>query len=85
MSYVFTRHVMEVIESKGFNLSDIQDVLVNYETSYESNTHPGQRKYIGRGLCVVVDEERGRVVTVFKHMEITPLREDQKKNGVRIR
>ena len=85
MNYAFTKHVMDTIKTKNFKVEDVQEVLRNYDIRYPSNSHPGQEKFIGRGLCVVVDMERKRVVTVFKHFEITDLREDQKANGVKIR
>ena len=78
MALSITRHAVEQCKAKGFKLRDVVDAVQRPDFSYDSFKHQGQRKYIANGLCVVVDEARCQIITVFLHLVRTELRPDQK-------
>jgi hypothetical protein len=69
------RHALNQIEAKCFDRAAVLDAAVNPGIRSVSHTHPGQFKHIANGLCVVLAGDT--IVTVFKHLERTPLRPDQ--------
>lgn len=68
-----TRHAL----TKGFTADEIAAVVSNPTRITDVRRYPGQRRYIGNGIAVVVDETRDTVVTVYLDGVVTPLRPDQ--------
>ncbi len=76
-----TRHALRKIAAiDSLDLQTVLDVLAAPEVTYPSRRHPGQTKFIGKGVCLVVDAARETVVTAFTHLETTALREDQRRD-----
>lgn len=73
---VFTKHFIKQIREKGFNPESVLSAITNPTRITEVRRYPGQMRYIGAGLAVVMD---GNVaITAYLDGVITPLREDQK-------
>jgi len=70
-------HVFTMAGRKGLSLADVIAVLRRPDVTYPHGKIPSQVRYIGRGLCVVVDEDARRAVTVYLHKVETEMRPDQ--------
>lgn len=75
--YSLSEHVIEQAQAKGFSLEQLIETVDSPLTAYESRRYPGQMKHIRDGLCVAVDPEAKKAITVFVDMEYTELRPDQ--------
>lgn len=76
---VFTRHAYEVMQSKGFEIADAITVVEHPRNVYPSDSHPGQTRIVGRGLCLVgeIEGDEFRVITVYRDGVLTAPRPDQ--------
>jgi hypothetical protein len=77
MAYRFTLHAQHVARAKRFHPLAMLDAANDPDVSYASHLHPGQHKHIKGDLCVVVDREKGMIITAFLNVVETPLRPDQ--------
>ena len=83
LPYTFSKHAIAQCQSKGFSLSDVESVILTQQ-SHPSLTHPGQIRYTGKGLAIMVDLDQKKIVTVYLDRVFTPLRPDQVARGEKI-
>ena len=76
---VATRHFHKQMSAKGFSGVAAIEALRNPHKVTEVRRYPGQVRFCGGGLAVVVRPENGKffLVTVYLDGKVTPLREDQ--------
>jgi hypothetical protein len=72
-----THYCIARAASKDVALADVLAVVRDPEVRYPSGQREGQTRYIGRGICVVVDDAERKAVTVYAHNVETAMREDQ--------
>lgn len=74
-----TQHFKDTIEAKGFDTNDVIGLLKDPEEFYPSNSHPGQYRVTGRGLCVVGEprDDKFILITIYLDKVLTPPRPDQ--------
>lgn len=75
-----TDHFKKQMALKGFDWADVVSALKSPYKITDVRRYPGQRRYCGSGLAVVVREERRNeymLITVYLDGVVTPLREDQ--------
>ena len=78
-----TKHIISKAQELGISINLVEHVLEHPKTTAPSLLHPGQVRYTGYGIAVMVDD--GVAVTVYLDTVRTPLRPDQIKAGVCIR
>jgi hypothetical protein len=79
---VFTKHFIRQIKTKGFNFESVISAITSPDRITEVRRYPGQKRYIGAGLAVVMD---GNVaITAYLDGVVTPLREDQRNDPAAI-
>ena len=78
-----TKHIISKAQELGISLDNIKAVLEHPKTTAPSLLHPGQVRYTGGGIAVMVAD--GVAVTVYLDTVRTPLRPDQIKAGVCIK
>lgn len=76
-----TEHVIATAARLGVAIRTIKKILADAKP-YPSRLHPGQFRYVGDGIAVVVDGNS--VITVYKDRVLTKLRPDQLAKGERI-
>lgn len=84
-NYHISLHAQDQARQKQIPLWKILSVLENPVEHYPSVNHPGQWRYTGMGICVVVDDDERVVITVYLDRVLTPLRPDQIARGEQIR
>jgi len=75
----FTRHALETIRAKGFDMGDVRAAFDRPNRIYPSGSHPGQFRICGHGLALV-GEPNGdgfTVITVYRDGIVTAVRPDQ--------
>ena len=74
-----TRHVRETLRSKGIAGANVRNALIHPYKITEVRRYPGQWRYCGAGVAVVVDFTYSvpRVITVYLDGVVTPMRPDQ--------
>ncbi len=75
-------HFRDVMKSKGFTADQVIEALGKPYKVTNVSKYPGQKRYCGAGIAVIVDFKRGNpcLVTAYLDGVITPLREDQKND-----
>lgn len=81
--YLFKGHAREKLVEIGATEADIITALES--TPYPSKNHPGQKRFSGAGICLVLSEDGQTIVTAYLDKVITPLREDQIEKGIVIK
>ena len=74
----YTHHFLMQAAAKGFTADQITEAI---RTPYDVNDvlrYPGQRRYMGGGVAVVMDGNRA--ITIYEDKVVTPLREDQRND-----
>lgn len=71
-----TRHARQQARLKRFDLEDVYAAAERPTVTY-AHTREGQHRHIRNGLVAVVDRADQRVITVYRDVEVTPLRADQ--------
>lgn len=74
--WTLTRHVVEQALAKGVPFLALVNTITSPTITYPSSK-PNQQRRVLNDLCVVVDEVRMVVITVYRHRIVTPLRPDQ--------
>lgn len=76
---VFTRHFKEQAAAKGFSSQQVIAALKDPYKITEVRRYPGQWRFCGSGVAVVVDMDRSvsTAVTLYADGVVTPLRADQ--------
>lgn len=72
-----TNHCKSQIRAKGFNVKDVVAALRNPYKVTEVRRYPGQLRFCGSGLAVVVNMKDATIVTVYLDGVRTALRPDQ--------
>lgn len=75
----FSDHMVRQAAAKGFSGTQILSALNNPERVTNVTRYPGQKRYCGAGVAVVVDSA-GIARTVYADRVVTPMREDQKND-----
>ena len=82
----FTKHaeakLRDLYHSHGISTMHVDMALQAYPRP--SRNHPGQSRFCGGGVCLVVDDVTGAVITAYLDRVLTPLRPDQIAAGVTI-
>lgn len=71
----FSRHIVSQIKAKGFTTEQVMSAIRNPDRVTEVRRYPGQMRYCGAGVAVVMDANHA--ITVYLDGTPTPLREDQ--------
>jgi hypothetical protein len=74
----FTKHFNKQFREKGFKAEQIKEALTNPYKVTDVTRHPGQKRYCGGGVAVVMVDNVA--LTVYADGVVTPLREDQKND-----
>jgi hypothetical protein len=77
-----TRHAAEKAQALGLTEEAVKAVMTGW-TGQSPSRIEGQRRYVRGDVCVVVDEARFVAITLYRNVEETALRPDQKAKGVR--
>jgi hypothetical protein len=75
---VFSKHCIRQIKEKNFNPCAVIAAITYPDRITEVRRYPGQKRYIGAGLAVVMRDNVA--ITVYLDGVVTPLREDQKND-----
>lgn len=77
-----TQHFKDQMKAKGFSNADALSALRSPEKVTEVRRYPGQVRFCGAGLAVVVEPRNGEFFlrTVYLDGVVTPLREDQRRD-----
>lgn len=75
-----SQHVVRQAQQKGIPLPEVEACVDFPETSYPSRRFPGQVRRTRGRLCVVVDPEERRAITVYLTQVETDLRDDQRSD-----
>ena len=74
----YTAHFQRQFIEKGFTQAQLRTAIENPEKITDVRRYPGQKRYCGGGIAVVL---RGTTaITVYLDGIVTPLREDQKND-----
>ncbi len=78
-----TAHFRAQMSAKGFDMGDVARALLDPYKVTEVRRYPGQVRFCGAGLAVVVAVEAGffNLITVYLDGVVTPMREDQRTDG----
>lgn len=71
----FSRHIVSQIRAKGFTPEQVISAIRTPQRITEVRRYPGQMRYCGAGVAVVMDGSHA--ITVYLDGTPTPLREDQ--------
>lgn len=76
---VISQHIRKQMAAKGFTAQQVISALRNPEKVTEVRRYPGQVRYCGAGVAVVVDPRGGEhhLITLYADGVVTPLRADQ--------
>jgi hypothetical protein len=75
----FTAHFVNQVKAKGLNPEDVIRAIRSPYKVTEVTRYPGQLRYCGSGVAVVMDESFA--ITVYLDGVCTPLREGQKSDS----
>jgi hypothetical protein len=75
INFQFTDHAIRTARAKGFTAEQIMSALHSPEKVTDVRRYPGQKRYCGAGVAVVVDGTR--VITMYLDGVVTALRPDQ--------
>lgn len=78
-------HIQDQANKKGISLEKIAQVLATPSRITDVTRYPGQKRYIGQGIAVIVDPIARKAITVYLDGVFTPLRPDQIAAGEVIR
>lgn len=80
--FTVSEHFKDQMELKGFTAEQVANAIYAPEKVTEVRKYPGQRRYCGDGVAVIVRPERVgyTLITLYADGIITPLREDQKND-----
>jgi hypothetical protein len=70
------KHFVAQMQAKGFTQDQVISALTRPEKVTDVTRYPGQKRYCGAGVAVVVDGTH--LITLYADGIVTPLREDQK-------
>lgn len=75
----FSRHFIAQVRNKNFTADQILAALTNPYKITEVRRYPGQWRFCGGGIAVVVAMDRTTPVAVTAYLDgvVTPLRKDQ--------
>lgn len=71
----FTRHFVSTVASKGFTAEQVMSAIRNPYKITDVTRHPGQKRYCGAGVAVVMAGDTA--ITVYLDGVVTDLRPDQ--------
>jgi hypothetical protein len=73
-----TPHFRAQVLAKGFTMSQIVSALTHPDKVTDVTDYPGQKRYCGAGVAVVMDGNT--TVTAYVDGVVTDLREDQRRD-----
>ncbi|MER5754313.1 hypothetical protein [Streptomyces sp. NPDC002088] len=76
-TYRLTYHAQKQASAKGWSSEDVLLAANKPLHTYPSGRVPGQMRHVRGDLVAIVDPDANRVVTVYKDVEETGLRQDQ--------
>lgn len=75
----FTDHFLRQAATKGFTADQIKSALRTPEKVTRVTRYPGQLRYCGAGVAVVMDGTNA--ITLYADGIVTPLRDDQRTDA----
>lgn len=78
-----SKHFTAQMREKGFTQEQVISALSRPEKITDVRRYPGQKRYCGSGVAVVVDGTH--LITLYADGIVTPLREDQKSDPEALR
>lgn len=76
-SVAFSPHFIDQAKAKGFTPEQIRGAIEQPYKVTDVSRYPGQKRYCGSGVAVVIDSENQRAITAYLDGVRTALREDQ--------
>lgn len=76
---ILTDHFRSTVKAKGFTMSQVASALARPDKVTEVRRYPGQARFCGAGIAVVVDPRADGFVLITAYLDgvVTPLRADQ--------
>lgn len=74
----YSHHFLMQAAAKGFTADQITEAVRRPEAVNDVLRYPGQRRYMGAGVAVVMDGNHA--VTIYADKVVTPMREDQRSD-----
>ena len=81
-SLTLSRHAKTQARAKGFTVDQLVSALRNPDKVTDVTRYPGQRRWCGAGVAVIVNVRDRVIVTVYADGIRTPLRPDQMNDPV---
>lgn len=75
--YLLTRHASSKVESSGMTIAEILEAANRPTVTYPNGRYPGQVRHIRGDVVTTVDPSTQRVITFYRNVVETDLREDQ--------
>jgi hypothetical protein len=77
MSFIITDHFKSQMRAKGFTGEQVIACLKSPEKITDVRRYPGQKRYCGHGVAVVVAKDGITLITLYVDGIVTPIRPDQ--------
>lgn len=79
---VLTPHFLSQMRTKGFTGAQVRSAIRNPEKVTDVRRYPGQLRYCGAGVAVVIDftGDAPRAMTLYADGVVTPMRADQMRD-----
>lgn len=81
LGYSFTRHAKTQAVEKGFSLADVLKAASEPSITYGNGMAENQVRHIRDGIVVIVDEVSRSIITVYRNVVETEVRQDQVESG----
>lgn len=73
----FTHHFLAQAVAKGFTAEQISGAVQDPYKVTEVTRHPGQMRFCGQGIAVVIDVNKRSAITAYLDGVVTEMRPDQ--------
>ena len=84
MDFILTDHFKRTMVAKGFTPQQVIACLKTPDKITDVRRYPGQVRYCGSGVAIVVDTKTLHVITIYVDGIVTPMREDQRNDPATI-
>lgn len=81
----FTEHFKEQFRAKGFTTAQVREAIESPYKVTDVRRYPGQKRYCGGGVAVVIDADGVTARTIYLDGVVTPLRPDQMNDPAALR
>lgn len=77
----YSRHFLTQAIAKGFTAEQIMSAVAEPYKVTPVTRHPGQSRYCGAGVAVVIDSSTLTAITVYLDGVVTDMRDDQRHDA----